>query len=88
MRRAVLIELGRREATCTGPRIREAVAAAGARSMPHPYRKHRSGVLLVHIDDVDDVIAAAESDGQLVEVVDRDGNPVAAGGLLGLEATG
>jgi hypothetical protein len=82
-RRVVLVEIGRRSATLTGPRIREAIAVTGARSMPHPTRRHRTGCIQVPLADLDDVLAALEIDGQVVEVIARDGAPVAFGGLLG-----
>jgi hypothetical protein len=79
----VRVELGRNSATLTGPRIRPAIEVTGARWMPHPTRRHRAGALQVPLADLDDVLAALEADGQLVEVVDRDGKPLAHGGLLG-----
>lgn len=82
-RRVVLVELGRTSATLTGPRIRPALERTGARWMPHPTRRHRTGCIQVPLADLDDVLAALEHDGQLVEVVGRDGKPLAHGGLLG-----
>jgi hypothetical protein len=52
--------------------------------MRHPYaHRGRRGAQLIHPDDVGDVVSAAESLGMRVSVVDRDGRPVAVGGLLG-----
>lgn len=82
-RRVVLVELGRTSATLTGPRIRPALEVTGARWMWHPTRTHRAGAIQVPLADLDDVLAALEIDGQHVELVDRDGKPIAHGGLLG-----
>jgi hypothetical protein len=80
-RRTVRVELDRRSAVVNGPRLEIALRRAGARWHWHETRQHRA--VRVHPDDLDDVIAAAESDQQHVVVVDRDGNPVPYGGLLG-----
>jgi hypothetical protein len=80
-RRRVLVELDRRSAVVSGTRLEIALRRAGARWHWHETRQHRA--VRLHLDDVDEVIAAAEEDGQLVEVVDRDGRPIAVGGLLG-----
>jgi hypothetical protein len=53
------------------------------RVMRYPYRGRR-GVLLIHPDDVAVISSAAETLGLRVEVLDRDGRPVAVGGLLGV----
>jgi hypothetical protein len=82
-RRLVRVELGGNTATLTGPRLRPAVELTGTRWMWHPTRTHREGAIQVPLADLHDVLAALEVDGQLVEVVDRDGKPVAHGGLLG-----
>jgi hypothetical protein len=89
-RGTVRVEMGRFSATLTGSSgVREAIARTGARSMPHATRKHKSGAVLVPLGgDLDDVIAALEAAGVPVEIVGRDGNPVAAGGLLGAAGDG
>jgi hypothetical protein len=79
----VRVELGGNTATLSGPRLRPALELTGARWMWHATRTHREGAMQVPLADLDDVLAALEMDGQLVEVVDRDGRPVATGGLLG-----
>jgi hypothetical protein len=82
-RRVVLVEISGNTATLTGPRLRPALELTGARWMWHATRHHRAGAMQVPLADLDDVLAALEMDGQLVEVVDRNGKPVAHGGLLG-----
>jgi hypothetical protein len=73
-RRTIKIEVLRYSGTITGgPCVRAAIELVGARSMPHPTRKHKTGAIQVHYDDADDVLAALEADGQRVEIVDRDG---------------
>ena len=81
-RRVVRVELEKFSATLTGPRIVVAIKRAGVVSMPHPTRRHRTGAIQVSRDDVDDVIGALEHDRQIVEVLDRNGDPVAVGGLF------
>jgi hypothetical protein len=78
-RRTVRVELDKRSATVTGPRLAVALARSGARWMWHETRQHKA--VRVHLDDLDDFLAAVEVDGQRVELVDRAGQP--AGGLLG-----
>jgi hypothetical protein len=80
-RRAVRVQLDRRSAVVSGPRVDVALRVTAARWHWHETSKHRS--VRVHLDDVDDVIAALEHDDQRVEIVNRDGYPVAFGGLLG-----
>jgi hypothetical protein len=79
-RRVVRVELGGNTATLSGPRLQPALELTGARWMWHPCH-HRA--VLVPRADLDDLLAALEMDGQLVEVVGRDGKPIATGGLLG-----
>ena len=81
-RRTVRVELDRRSAILTGPRLRPALDLTGARWHWHEASRHKA--IRVHLDDADDVIAALELDGQRVEILDRDGRPLAAGGLLGV----
>lgn len=52
----------------------------GCRWMWDPY-SHRA--VLVHLDDLDDLLAVLEVDGLHVELLGRNGRPVAVGGLLG-----
>lgn len=82
----MLVELDRRSAIVTGPRVLVALERTGARWMWH---EHRRGGLVrtvrVHPDDLADVLAALEVDGQLVELVDRYGRLAPVGGLLGAE---
>lgn len=80
-RRTVRVELGGNTATISGPRLRPALQLAGCRWMWHPTRHHTA--VQVPLADLDDLLAALEHDGQLVEVVDRAGRPVPFGGLLG-----
>ena len=82
-RRTVFVELARYSATVAGPGVREALRVTGARSMAHPTRRHRTGVFQIHHQDINDVLAALEEAGQLVEIVGRDRQPVPYGGLLG-----
>ncbi len=82
-RRTVRVELGGNTATLTGPRLRPALELTGARWMWHATKTHRTGAIQVPLVDLDDVLAALEVDGQLVEVVDVHGDPIAHGGLLG-----
>jgi hypothetical protein len=84
-RRCVRVELNKFSATISGPRLLPALDRAGCRWMWDPY-SHRA--VQVHRDSADDVIAALEADGQPVEVVDRAGNPIPAGGLLGVAGGG
>jgi hypothetical protein len=80
-RRRVLVELDRRSAIVSGPRLEVALKRADAKWMWHETRQHRA--VRVHLASVDDMLAALEVDGQLVEVVDRHGDPIPVGGLLG-----
>jgi hypothetical protein len=79
-RRVVRVELGGNTATLSGPRLQPALERSRARWMWHPSH-HRA--VLVPRADLDDLLAALEEDRQLVELVDRNGKPVAYGGLLG-----
>jgi hypothetical protein len=79
----VRVELGGNTATLSGPLLRPALERTGARWMPHPTRRNRTGCIQVPLADLDDVLAALEVDGHLVEVIARDGKPLAHGGLLG-----
>jgi hypothetical protein len=83
-RRTVRVILRRYEAELAGPQLEVVLERAGVeRHMRHPHaHRGRRGVLLIHPDDVGDVVASAESLGLRVEVVDRDGDPVLFGGLL------
>jgi hypothetical protein len=80
-RRSVRVELDRRSATVSGPGLRPALDRARCRWHWHESRHHQA--VRVHLDDLDDLLVVLELDGQRVELVDRDGRPVAHGGLLG-----
>ena len=82
----IRVILRRREAELSGPQLEAVLARAGVeRSMRHPYaHRGRRGARLIHPKDVGEVVSAAESLGCRVRVVDRDGEPVAFGGLLQL----
>jgi hypothetical protein len=80
-RRTVRVELDRRSAVVTGPRLDLALRRSAARWHWHEHSRHRA--VRVHLDDLDDLLVALEVDGQLVELLDRDGRPVPIGGLLG-----
>lgn len=79
-RRTVRVELDRRSAVLTGPRVDVALQLTRARWHWHETRGHRA--VRVHRDDLDDVLAALDLDGQHVDVVGEDGRPIAAGGLI------
>lgn len=79
-RRTVTVQLDRRSATVSGPRIHVALDRSGARWHWHP-NHHRA--VSVHLAELDDVLAALEMDGQHVEVVDRNGDVLPFGGLFG-----
>lgn len=80
-RRTVLVELDRRSAVVSGPRLRPALQVSGARWHWHEHGRHNA--VRVHLADLDDLLAALEVDGQHVEVLDWGGRPVPHGGLLG-----
>jgi hypothetical protein len=80
-RRVVRVEIGRRSAILAGPRVVAALELTGARWHWHESSRHRA--VRVHPDDLDDVLVALETDGQHVHVLDRYGDPLPFGGLLG-----
>lgn len=83
-RRTVRVEVGGNTATLTGPRLRPALERSGSRWMWHPFRHHREGAMQVPLADLDDLLAALEIDGQHIEMLDRYGDPMPYGGLLGV----
>jgi hypothetical protein len=86
----VRVVLRRHEAELSGPSLEAVLERAGVeRSMRHPYaHRGRRGARLIHLDDVGEVVAAAESLGMRVDVIDREGAPVAFGGLFDPGAAG
>jgi hypothetical protein len=80
-RGVVRVELHRYSATLSGPRIVPAAQAAAARWQWHPTSHHRS--ILVRKADLAAVLEELDRLDAAIEVVGRDGEPLAWGGLLG-----
>jgi len=78
--RTVRVVLNRYSAEVSGPRLRPALDRSACRWHWHP---HHHKAVVVHRDDLDDLLVVLELDSQRVELLDRAGRPVLYGGLFG-----
>lgn len=80
-RGTVRVELDRRSAVVSGPRLVPLLERAGARWHWHESARHKA--VRVHLEDLDDLLVVFELAGLYVDLLDRDGNVLPHGGLLG-----